>query len=82
MRNSVDKNYYISGKNSHYYTGTENFTFISTNDTVVDFYAKLNEKDIDLAGMVNANYAEIEELTTLPSIGVKTAEKILIIGMS
>ena len=59
----------------HYYTGTENLTLVGTKDHVVDFYSQLNEKVIDLAGMVYINSAELEELTTLPGIGVKTAEK-------
>ena len=66
----------------HYYTGTENLTLVSTNDQVVDFYYQLNEKVIDLTGMVDINSAELEELTTLPSIGVKQQKKILINGIN
>ena len=61
----------------HYYTGTESLAVIGNNDTVVDYYAQLNKKDIELTGMVDINSAEIKELTTLPSIRVKTAEKII-----
>ena len=48
----------------HYYIRTENFTLIRTNDKDVDFYAQLNEKDIEFAGMMDINTDEIEELTT------------------
>lgn len=68
-------------KDHYYYTGTENLTLIGTNDKALDFYAQMNEKDIDLTGLLDINCAEIEELTTLLGIGVKTAEKILISGM-
>ncbi len=61
----------------YYYTGTENLTLVGTNDQVVDFYSQSDEKVIDLAGMVDINSAELKELTTLPGIGVKTAEKII-----
>jgi competence protein ComEA len=37
----------------------------------------LDEKVIDRAGMMDINSAELKELTTLPGIGVKTAEKII-----
>ena len=62
----------------HYYTGTENLTFIGTNDKIVDYYAGLDEKDIEFAGMVNINSAGIEELITLLGIREKTTEKIII----
>ena len=55
----------------HYYTGMENLTLIGTNDQVVDFYAQLDEKDIEFTGMVDINYADMEELISLPSIGKK-----------
>ena len=61
----------------HYSPITENITLVGTNDQVVDFYSQSDEKVIDLAGMVDINSAELEELTTLPGIGVKTAEKII-----
>ena len=48
---------------------------VGTNDQVVDFYSQLNKEVIDLAGMVDINSAELEEITTLLGIGVKTAEK-------
>ena len=53
----------------HYYTGTENLTLIGTNDKIVDYYAGLDEKDIEFAGMVDINSAGIVE---------KTAEKFII----
>ena len=62
----------------HYYTGSENLTLIGTNDKIVDYYAGLDEKDIEFAGMVEINSAGIEELMSLPGIGEKTAEKIII----
>ena len=42
---------------------------IGTNDQIVDYYAGLDEKDIEFAGMVDINSA---------GIGEKTAEKIII----
>ena len=51
---------------------------IGTNDKIVDYYARLDEKDIEFAGMVDINSAGIEELMSLPGIGEKTAEKIII----
>ena len=62
----------------HYYIGMENLTLIGTNDKIVDYYAGLDEKDIEFAGMVEINSAGIEELMSLPGIGEKTAEKIII----
>ena len=62
----------------HYYTGTENLTLIGTNDKIVDYYAGMDEKDIEFAGMLDINSAGIEELMSLPGIGEKTAEKIII----
>ena len=60
----------------HYYTGTENITLIGTNDKVVDFYAQLDEKDIEFAGTVDINSVEIEELIPLPNIGKKQQKKL------
>ena len=51
---------------------------IGTNDKIVDYYAGLDERDIEFAGMVDINSAGIEELMSLPGIGEKTAEKIII----
>ena len=48
---------------------------ICANDMVVDFYAQLDEKDIEFAGMVDINSVEIEELISLPSIGKKNSRK-------
>ena len=50
---------------------------IGTNDKIVDYYAGLDEKDIEFAGMMDINSAGIEELMSLPGIGEKTAEKII-----
>ena len=60
----------VKALKDHYYTGSENLTLIGTNDKIVDYYAGLDEKDIEFAG--------IEELMSLPGIGEKTAEKIII----
>ena len=68
----------VKALKDHYYTGTENLTFIGTNDKIIDYYAGLDEKDIEFAGMVDINSAGNEELITLPGIGEKTAEKIII----
>ena len=68
----------VKALKDHYYTGTENLTFIGTNDKIVDYYAGLDEKDIEFAGMVEINSAGIEELMSLPGIGEKTADKIII----
>ena len=46
----------------NYYTGIDNLILIDTNNEVIDFYAQLDEKDIEFAGMVDINSAEIEEL--------------------
>tara|TARA_B100000315_G_C14359302_1_gene487714 strand:- start:117 stop:506 length:390 start_codon:yes stop_codon:yes gene_type:complete len=67
----------VKSMKDHYYTETESLALISTNDTVVDYYVRLNKKDIELAGMLDIHSTEIEELTTLPGIGVKTAGKII-----
>ena len=61
----------------HFDTGTDQITLIGTNEDVVDFYAGLDEKDIEFAGKVDINTAGIEELKSLPRIGEKTAEKII-----
>ena len=68
----------VKALKDHYYNGTENLTLIGTNDKIVDYYAGLDEKDIEFAGMVEINSAGIEELMSLPGIGEKTAEKIII----
>ena len=60
----------------HYYIGMENLTLIGTNDKVVDFYAQLNEKDIEFASMVDINSAEIDEVIFLPGIGKKQQKKL------
>ena len=60
----------------HYYTGTDSYIDWHQ-DKVVDIFAQLNEKDIEFAGMVNINSAEMEELISLPGIGKKTAEIII-----
>ena len=61
----------------HYNTGTDQITLIGSNADVVNFYAGLDEDDIESAGKVNINSAGIDELISLPGIGEKTAEKII-----
>ena len=61
----------------HYNTGTDQITLIGSNADVVNFYAGLDEDDIESAGKVNINSAGIDELKSLPGIGEKTAEKII-----
>ena len=68
----------VKALKDHYYTGTENLTLIGTNDKIVDYYAGLDEKDIEFAGMMDINSAGIEELMSLLGIGEETAEKIII----
>ena len=67
----------VKAAKEHYYTGTDQITLIGTNTDVVDFYVGLNEQDIESAGKVDINTAEMEELKSLPGIGEKTAEKII-----
>ena len=66
----------VKALKDHYYTGTENLTLLGTNDEVVDFYAQLDEKDIEFAGTVDIKSVEIEELIPLPSIGKKQQKKL------
>jgi len=61
----------------HFNSGTDQITLIGSNANVVDFYAGLNEQDIESSGKVDINTAEMEELKSLPGIGEKTAEKII-----
>ena len=61
----------------HFNSGTDQITLIGSNADVVDFYAGLNEQNIESAGKVDINTAEMEELKSLPGIGEKTAEKII-----
>ena len=61
----------------HYNTGTDQITLIGSNADVVNFYAGLDEDDIESAGKVDINTAGIDELKSLPGIGEKTAEKII-----
>ncbi|MDP7465648.1 MAG: helix-hairpin-helix domain-containing protein [Candidatus Marinimicrobia bacterium] len=61
----------------HYNTGTDQITLIGSNADVVNFYAGLDEDDIESAGKVDINSAGIDELKSLPGIGEKTAEKII-----
>ena len=68
----------VKALKDHYYTGSENLTLIGTNDKIVDYYAGLDEKDIEFAGMSDINSAGIEELMSLLEIGEETAEKNII----
>jgi len=67
----------VKAAKDHFYTGTDQITLIGTNEDVVDFYAGLSKKDIEIAGKVDINSAGIEELKSPPGIGEKTAEKII-----
>ena len=59
----------------HYNTGTDQITLIGSNTDVVNFYAGLDEDDIESVGKVDINSVGIDELKSLPEIGEKTAEK-------
>jgi len=61
----------------HYNTGTDQIILIGSNADVVNFYAGLDEDDIESAGMVDINSDGIYELKSLTRIGEKTAEKII-----
>ena len=61
----------------HYNTDIDQITLIGSNVDVVNFYAGLDEDDIESAGKVDINTAGIDELKSLPGIGEKTAEKII-----
>jgi len=61
----------------HRDTGTDSLTYIGRDKDIAAFYAELDEEDIKFVGMVNINTAGAEELTTLPGVGEKTAEKII-----
>ena len=60
----------------HYNTGTDQITLIDSNADVVNFYAGLDEDDIESAGKVDINSAGIDELKLLPRIGSKTFLKL------
>ena len=61
----------------YYDTGTDQITFIGSNADVVNFYAGLDENDIESAGKVDINSAGIGGLKSLPEIRENTAEKII-----
>ncbi|MBC8255737.1 MAG: helix-hairpin-helix domain-containing protein [Candidatus Marinimicrobia bacterium] len=67
----------VKAAKEHFDTSMDQVTLIGSNADVVDFYAGLNEEDIESAGKVDINTAEIEELKSLPGVGEKTAEKII-----
>ena len=67
----------VKAAKDHFNSGTDQITLIGSNADMVDFYAGLNEQDIESAGKVDINTAEMEELKSLPGIGEKTAEKII-----
>ena len=46
----------------HYKTGTDQITLIGSNADVVNFYAGLDEDDIESAGKVDINSVGIDEL--------------------
>ena len=61
----------------HYNTGTDQITLIGSSADIVNFYAGLDEDDIESAGKVDINSAGIDELKSLPGISNKTFEKLL-----
>jgi hypothetical protein len=75
----------------HFNSGTDQITLIGSNADVVDFYAGLNEQNIESAGKVDINTAEkiinkrnelrafslLEDLMLVHGIGQKTFEKLL-----
>ena len=61
----------------HYNTGTDQITLIGSNADVVNFYAGLDEDDIESAGKVDINSAGIDELKSLTGTSSKTFEKLL-----
>jgi len=65
---------HVGGSNEGYNTGIDQTTLIGSNADVVNFYAGLDEDDIESAGKVNINSAGIDELKLLPGIGEKTAK--------
>ena len=67
----------VKVKKEHYNTGTDQITLIGSNADVVNFYAGLDEDDIESAGKVDINSVGIDELKSLPGIGEKTAERII-----
>ena len=52
----------------HYNTGTDQITPIDSNADVVNFYAGLDEDDIESAGKDDINSAGIDELKSIPGI--------------
>ena len=67
----------VKAMKEHYNTGTDQITLIGGNADVLNFYAGLDENEIETAGKVDINSAGIDELKSLPGIGEKTAEKII-----
>ena len=67
----------IKTDNDYYETGTENFTLIDVNNTVVDFFHIRTKNEIEFAGIIDINTYKIEEVISLPVIGEKIAGKII-----
>ena len=70
--------YMIQSVRDYYYEGTNHLTYLGTNEEVSDYYSQLNHDKIQFSGIVDINTAGIDELMTLPGIGQKTAEKIIV----
>ncbi len=46
----------------------------------INKHTKLNHKEIQISGKVNINATDIDEFSTMQSIGKKTEEKIIVKG--
>ena len=70
--------YMIQSVKDYYYEEKNHLTHLGTDEEVADYYSQLNHDAIQFSGIVDINTAGIDELMTLPGIGQKTAEKIIV----
>ncbi len=70
--------YMIQSVKDYYYEEKNHLTHLGTYEEVADNYSQLNHDAIQFSGIVDINTAGIDELMTLPGIGQKTAEKIIV----